>query len=782
MGWQEYNNYLVQLYQQGQGTLPEDVVPDPNDLGMKYSFNITAETEGGLVVASSDGRDNGVWQGGSLATDNPDAPNSMFDKFQITVDQLEGEITLPYVLKRYWTPQITVPGLPPFYTPRLRGPIVTQRIEVPRSPLGGFAQFRINYQYIHRGLSEDDPDYAGEVISGEIITPRVLVPRREYIPPPPPPPVFTIDDNQIREALSDKIYDLFFNSEIITETIGDLKSLQTTQSPTGVGYQTGRESDDDQLIFFKKDRNTPENKIDFSDDNLEDEIGLSGIITDISQSYANTDANGIIDLSEKLNNNLTVGNLIQGQEIETIVENDLTYYARTFTYNLQYNTENPPGTINLPFASYKQFYSNESATSQSAQPIEWTNRLNLSQLTKPKLGEKININKAKGFLDTNIFELLPNQSQRQNEINQFFLKFQALIGNKPSFQDVDGDGVGEAIQDLQIEERISTAPQENKESSYITRLNQEADTINTGKTLQSMRDELNEYLGDVDNVIEEFPELPEYENKSEGFLKIRKPNQAIIIKNKTDLSPLLRKKTITEILDPQLVVMDGASLSLAQSYGFANAQLYDVYTERPVEGSSWAIEGFTITMWVRFLNTTTGGSLMTFGNPLLKGKTGFRLDTHTRSDVNEESGVTTDRRMVRLVVYEKAFSVIGKTYDSHFGREFDLGDNGAKFKTFNSGRKSAYEEFDNSWHVFMQHTQIPTDNLNEWFFICATYDPTIDEEGSFDENILFRDTDFWLNKKDYGGNIVANSGFGNKCKVEIISRSDLLRARGFKVD
>ena len=28
-------------------------------------------------------------------------------------------------------------------------------------------------------------------------------------------------------------------------------------------------------------------------------------------------------------------------------------------------------------------------------------------------------------------------------------------------------------------------------------------------------------LGDVDNVIEEFSELPEYENKSEGFLKIR---------------------------------------------------------------------------------------------------------------------------------------------------------------------------------------------------------------------------------------------------------------------
>ena len=28
----------------------------------------------------------------------------------------------------------------------------------------------------------------------------------------------------------------------------------------------------------------------------------------------------------------------------------------------------------------------------------------------------------------------------------------------------------------------------------------------------------------------------------------------------------------------------------------------------------------------------------------------------------------------------------------------------------------------------------------------------------------------------------ANSGYGNRCKVEIISRTDLLRARGFKVE
>ncbi|OUX53298.1 MAG: hypothetical protein CBE47_03595 [Pelagibacteraceae bacterium TMED287] len=783
MAWQEYNNYLVQLYQQGQGTLPEDVVPDPNDLGMKYSFNLTAETDGGMIVASSDGRDNGVWQGGSLATDNADAPNPMFDNFQITVDQLEGEINLPYVLKRYWTPQITVPGLPPLYTPRTRGPFVIQRIEVPRSPLGGFAQFRINYQYVDQATER--------VYTGEEITPRVLVQRRPPVEPPPPPPVFTIDDNQIREALADKVYDLFFNSETITETVENIKSLQSTQSPDGVGYKTGRESDDDQLIFFKKDRNTPENKIDFYDDgnrNPADEVGLSGIITDISQSYANTDANGIIDLTEKLNNNLTVGEVTPSQEIETVVEDDLTYYSKTFTYNLRYNTENPPGTINLPFASYMKFYSDETATNEIDKPIEWVNKLNLSQLTKPKKSIKVDINKAKNLLDTNIFELLPNQSQRQDEINQFFQKFQALIGNKPTFEDVDEDGAGEAIQDLQIEERISTASPEKKESSYITRLNQEADEANRNKTLQSMRDNLNEYLGDVDNVIEEFPELPEYENKSEGFLKIRKSNQAILIRNKSNISPLLERKTIIEELDPPLAVYDQAGMDLAASYGFGQVPIGSVFYERPITGAAWSVQGFTVTMWVRFLNSKTGGSLMTFGNPILKKKTGFRLDTQVRSDTNEETGITTDRRMVRLVVYEKSFNSSGRIYDSHFGRDFtnNPDNRGAKYKTWMPGSRSAYEEFaameNGSWHVFMQHTQIPTDNLNEWFFICATYDPTIDEEGSFDDESLFKDTDFWLNKKDLGGNIVANSGFGNKCKVEVISRSDLLRARGFKVD
>ena len=66
-----------------------------------------------------------------------------------------------------------------------------------------------------------------------------------------------------------------------------------------------------------------------------------------------------------------------------------------------------------------------------------------------------------------------------------------------------------------------------------------------------------------------------------------------------------------------------------------------------------------------------------------------------------------------------------------------------------------------------QYTSIPM-NFNEWFFICATYNPSIDERGS---TLTIHDEDFWRN----------NSGFGNRSKIEIISRTDLLTARGYSV-
>jgi len=47
--------------------------------------------------------------------------------------------------------------------------------------------------------------------------------------------------------------------------------------------------------------------------------------------------------------------------------------------------------------------------------------------------------------------------------------------------------------------------------------------------------------------------------------------------------------------------------------------------------------------------------------------------------------------------------------------------------------------------------------------------------------IFLREPNYWLNHIDEIDQSVVNSNLGNRCKVEIISRTDLLRARGFKV-
>ena len=121
-------------------------------------------------------------------------------------------------------------------------------------------------------------------------------------------------------------------------------------------------------------------------------------------------------------------------------------------------------------------------------------------------------------------------------------------------------------------------------------------------------------LGDVDTVVEEINEQrPEYENKSDGFLKIRRLNQSILIKSPT-----------------------------------ANSSF-----------ENWEQTGFTVTMWVRFLNTIGGGSLFTYGNPFLRNSSSFRLETLTKQagDMMYSYGAgdfvySRPKRIVRLVVWE----------------------------------------------------------------------------------------------------------------------------------
>ena len=103
--------------------------------------------------------------------------------------------------------------------------------------------------------------------------------------------------------MADKIYEKFFNSDEIQADISDVLSLQTTTSEDGVGYKTGRTSEDQQLILFKKDRNTPENKRDFECDVSD---GIQAIANIISASLAGTDANGVVDLSQILEDGLSI--------------------------------------------------------------------------------------------------------------------------------------------------------------------------------------------------------------------------------------------------------------------------------------------------------------------------------------------------------------------------------------------------------------------------------------------------------------------------------------------
>ena len=271
-------------------------------------------------------------------------------------------------------------------------------------------------------------------------------------------------------------------------------------------------------------------------------------------------------------------------------------------------------------------------------------------------------------------------------------------------------------------------------------------------------------------------------------------------------------------------------------------------------------------MWVRFLNTIGGGSLFTYGNPFLRNSSSFRLETLTKQpgDILYSYGdgdfvYSRPKRIVRLVVWENivedymldaastnswTFSDymantvgherrFGYLYDSSVPYDIPESDyenisNDNSFD-YSSGFNKNYTWFTQHSAIdirsgagslgfppreqnFTQYTDIPTDNLDEWFFICATYDPTIQEIESTPSSYMeaqrtpynlsgttppiqafklpytsppsgnyVNNENFWLNHVDTNGNIVANSGLGNKCKVEVISRSDLLRASGYRV-
>ena len=410
----------------------------------------------------------------------------------------------------------------------------------------------------------------------------------------------------------------------------------------------------------------------------------------------------------------------------------------------------------------------------------------------------VDIDKANEFLDTNIFELLPTGDARQQRIIRFFQELNALL--PPSIDDSDwdsdndgrvdreqGTGNWEGTNQYNQDNSISYA-QDNQdgnideEDAFIHRLTGTANDTNSTRTIEEIYNRVLPYLRDI---LEEDIDLedgrPEYRNQSSGYLQFRNPNQGIIVRN--------TNQEFIEGLNPS----------------------------NPTYLNTDGTGGFTITMWVRFLDKVSEGTLFNFGNPIrgFNGDSysngyvdddafGFTLETFvlnkddttgntnypTWGDVsptitNYNSANAFDNsntaRFVRLMINDN-----GQLRDSTVG--FEMGTNyGQKLNTTIPFKPEIIQE-DNgvpgSYTMRLFGSTLIPEDFNEWYFICASFNPLIPEDSSHAEASDWSEftPEYWLNHMPTEDTYVSNSNLGNKCKVEIISRSDLLRARGFKVD
>jgi hypothetical protein len=378
--------------------------------------------------------------------------------------------------------------------------------------------------------------------------------------------------------------------------------------------------------------------------------------------------------------------------------------------------------------------------------------------------------KAKDILDTTIYELLPGIQTRQERVDNFFSEYSQLKPNSYPNWDKDEDGNINPNWDLGDPEGVNggdlsddfsatwdISNEQNASSGYITRLIRHTldNTSNTTvKTLQWLRNDLNLFLEDIDVVIDpdENDERPDYSDISEGYIKFRGYNHSIIVRSESD-----------------------------ETTGMENYQT----------------DGFTIAMWVRFIDKKTGGTLFNFGNPMGNGSTyGFMLETFAVDDTDgytssaplfETSG---HERFIRLVVNDG-----GDVYDSHTGasdvnRLYTPVAGIPQIADKTIGSMGASQHLQQAF----TYTNVPT-NRNEWYFVVANYNPSgiteSDQVGVCASDIncsvdgttdLKNDPNYWKWNVMPGATATYtnNSGEGARCKVEIISKSDLLRARGYK--
>tara|TARA_Y100001970_G_C14197385_1_gene838938 strand:+ start:192 stop:2057 length:1866 start_codon:yes stop_codon:yes gene_type:complete len=617
--------------------------------------------------------------------------------------------------------------------------------------------------------------------------------------------------NQLRDDIVDAIVDLLIANQVITD-ISELQYIINQQ--TGV-IEAGRLDNDQPIVI------------------------------------SSNDYQGINENFVRLINNVAVCLALpdnQYEEFDPIVlewVTEETYERRDTEPHEEHREEDFP-LIRFDLASY---YTDDGGycTEYSISAVDTIH--NLSQLVG-LLSQVTNIDpdQAKEVLDTDIRELIPSKQTRQQEINKFFADYNRL---KPPSPPVWNEDIPGLLTDDDKFDYEQWSISYDKEDGYITRLENYTDIDNQSKSLEYLRDDLDRYLRDLDeqNVTELEDDRPQYENKSDGYVKIRNLNQAIIIRKE-----------------------EGDDIGLVG--------------ENP-DNPKWLQDGFTLTMWVKFKDRVNGGTLFNFGNPIGGGE-GFTLETfvlkkddyirpyaadgdsywnevtgapytweeyidyrtegseNLLDDFNEEVGGTDTppfpdfhnwfrdndyERFIRLVVKEDD----GTLRDSHIGKSRYRGEYlSRRYPTTVSEDNTQGRLFgvDFTPIKLLNYTRVPID-FNEWFFIVANYNPNINEDGSFTEEIyesfgpnslttLRYYPEFWKNNiiplsipptpddiadnpwndddldgftddcniiedadADYRwcllGSYTHSSGMGAKCKVEIISRTDLLRAKGFKV-
>ena len=449
--------------------------------------------------------------------------------------------------------------------------------------------------------------------------------------------------------------------------------------------------------------------------------------------------------------------------------NEDTHPGVYFAIILGGHDPQPEGWDNVPTGTSFNTANNtfQLTLATSSGDIEHTIALldNLSQFVSfDQSRPKIDPDKAKEILDTTIYELLPGFQTRQEEIDDFFAQYERLRNDDPPVNFPPSDEYN--LKEISFNQ--------NNPDAYIAREEPPLGDVNHGKSLWYIYEDLTNYFDQSEfNIDDLVDQRPRYIPKSSGYLQIRNLNQAIIIRN-----------------------MESDDVGLGT-----------------VDNPIWQDTGFTITMWVKFLDKVSGGTLFNLGNPLRAGNPyGFMLETFVAKKTSDttfdipgyyedvtmgDPGQSTwephwafsesdTERFIRLVVRDENDDI----RDSHIGGSYSIAPElfmpalhrrdtreGNPDVSYTS---TALEQDD---HRVFNYTRVPVD-LQEWYFIVATYDKDYKEDQYIEDPAYYSDPDFWKWNVIPGTDPVqytSASGYGNKCKVEIISKTDLLRARGYRL-